>query len=183
MVTNCLDCYLQCVTTWYRWPWGHLDVPFHLKMALFLVEENVCLQQHFILMDKCYKLVESEHLPLRKNESKNIIPLIWLNLEFHSESTWENSPVQVNCPILTSPQHIVRLWDEYTSCRKLPVTHTFSSFLQVLIRLWHEVRYVSLHVQKWLKRGSYRSKYHPCTLSQDKRLPGHLLDKGPWKFC
>lgn len=108
--------------------WGNLVVPFHLKMALFLVEENFCLQQHFILMDKCYILVESGHLPLRKNESKTIIPLIWLNLEFHSESTWENSPVQVNCPILTSPQHIVRLWDEYTSCRKLPVTHTFSSF-------------------------------------------------------
>lgn len=136
---------------------------------------------HFILMDKCYKLVESGHLPLRKNESKNIIPLIWLNLEFHSKSTWENSTVQVNCPILTSPQHIVRLWDEYTSCRKLPVTHTFSSFLQVLIRLWHEVRYVSLHAQKLLKRGSCRSNNHLCTLSLDKRLPGHLLDKAPWK--
>lgn len=75
------------------------------------------------------------------------------------------------------------LWDENTSCHKLPVTHTSSRFLQVLIRSWHEVRYVSLHAQNWLKRGSYRSNYHPCTLSQDKRLPGHLLDKAPWKFC
>lgn len=107
---------------------GTLTYLFIWKWLNFLMKKMSVYSNIFILLDKCYTLVESEHLPLRKNESKNIIPLIRLNLEFHSESTWENSPVQVNCPILTSPQHIVRLWDEYTSCRKLPVTHTFSSF-------------------------------------------------------
>lgn len=81
--------------------------------------ESIC---HF------WSTIKIQNTTSSKNESKNNTHLIWLKWEFHSESTWENSPVQAICPILTSPQHIVHLWDENTSCSQLPARTLFRIF-------------------------------------------------------